>query len=303
MSKSLKLVTLCAALVAALLAAYFMGYLPKQLTELTSTEVTSEAPVAQASQKAAPEEISPEPPRETKPAPLKEADPVEEVEPPAEPVNIPGNYEYFDEEGISAEAAAEYRQMAVLPYNPMVAECEHKWTTHDGRTEAIYAEVCTYKRKYPEHPYFKYDTEGLIELVKNNDALAAAVLSERFVVDHPTEALAFAIHSTFASNKPDQLLKIANTQYRTHGVPQKIKNENVIPRYVFTSIAQKMGHPAADLAFAEYLSTEELLNLELQAQLMYFKLKADTDAGIPLIDDYNPFVESLRKRKRLGGKT
>ena len=88
MSKTLKLVTLFAALVAGLSAAYFMGYLPKQITELTSTEVTSEAPVAQASQKAAPEEISPEPPRETKPAPIKETEPVEEVEPPAEPVAL-----------------------------------------------------------------------------------------------------------------------------------------------------------------------------------------------------------------------
>ena len=92
MSKSLKLVTLCAALVAALSAAYFMGYLPKPITALTSTEVISEAPAEQASEKTASEE--------TKPAPL--AKPMEEMEPTLESVNIPGAYEYFDEEGISA---------------------------------------------------------------------------------------------------------------------------------------------------------------------------------------------------------
>ena len=92
MSKTLRLVTLCAALVAALSAAYFMGYLPKPITALTSTEVISEAPAEQASEKTASEE--------TKPAPL--AKPMEEMEPTLESVNIPGAYEYFDEEGISA---------------------------------------------------------------------------------------------------------------------------------------------------------------------------------------------------------
>jgi hypothetical protein len=288
MRTHLKLVTLSVAVVAGLLVAYW------GIHQTDSTAETTQVAPEQALEQPASEE--------TTLVPVKEAEPVEEIEPPAEPVNIAGNYEYFDEEGISAEAAEEYRQMAVLPYNPSVVECEHQWTTHDGRTEAMYAEVCTYKRKYPEHPYFEYDTEGLIELVKNGDALAAAVLSERFVVDYPTEALAFALHSTFATNKPDQLLKIANTQYRTNGVPQKIKNENMTPRYIFTSIAQKMGHPAADLAFAEYLSTEELVDLELQAQRMYLKLKANTDAGIPLIGDFNPFVEALRKRNILGDK-
>lgn len=295
MSKTLKLVTLCVALVAALLAAYFKGYLPKQITELTSTEVISEAPVAQAPDRAASEE--------TKPAPLKEAEPVEEVEPPAEPVNIPGNYEYFDEEGISAEAAAEYRQMAVLPYNPLMAECEHKWTTHGGRTESIYAEVCTYKRKHPKHPYFDYSTEDLLELTKNNDALAAAVLSEKLKNDHPAEAIGLALYSTFISNKPDQLLNIANAKYRTNGVPQKIKHENTIPRYVFTFIAQKMGHHSADLSFANYLSTEELSVLEANAQNVYMKLKAAADSGVPLVGDFSPLVESLRQRNELGDKT
>ena len=286
MSKNLKLATLSVAVFAGLLIAYWGGYQTAQITELTSTEVISEAPVAQVPDRATSEE--------TKPAPLKEAAPVEEVEPPAEPVNIPGNYEYFDEEGISAEAAAEYRQMAVLPYNPLMAECEHKWTTHDGRTESIYTEICTYKRKYPEHPYFDYSTEGLLELTKNNDALAAAVLSEKLKDEYPSEAIALAIYSTFISSKPDQLLKIANAKYRTNGVPQKIKHENTAPRYVYTSIAQKMGHPAADLSFADYLSTEELSLLEASAQDIYTKLKADADAGEPLIGDFSPFIELLR---------
>ena len=295
MSKNLKLATLSVAVFAGLLIAYWGGYQTAQITELTSTEVISEAPVAQVPDRATSEE--------TKPAPLKEAAPVEEVEPPAEPVNIPGNYEYFDEEGISAEAAAEYRQMAVLPYNPLMAECEHKWTTHDGRTESIYTEICTYKRKYPEHPYFDYSTEGLLELTKNNDALAAAVLSEKLKDEYPSEAIALAIYSTFISSKPDQLLKIANAKYRTNGVPQKIKHENTAPRYVYTSIAQKMGHPAADLSFADYLSTEELSLLEASAQDIYTKLKADADAGEPLIGDFSPFIELLRQRNKLGDKT
>ena len=293
MSKKLVLATLSVAVGAALSVAYLMEYLPTQIGE----PIADIKSVAQEEPEQALEQPASE---ETTLVPVKEADAIEEIEPPAEPVNILGAYEYFDEEGISAEAAEEYRQMAVLPYNPSVVECEHQWTTYDGRTEAVYAEVCTYRRKYPEHPYFEYDTEGLIELVKNNDALAAAVLSERFVVEYPTEALALALHSTFASNKPDQLLRIANTQYRTNGVPQEIKNENIGPRYLFTSIAQKMGHPAADLAFAEYLSTEELVDLELRAQLMYFEWKANADAGIPLIGDFNPLVESLSKRNILG---
>lgn len=295
MSKNLKLATLSVAVFAGLLIAYWGGYQTAQITELTSTEVISEAPVAQVPDRATSEE--------TKPAPLKEAAPVEEVEPPAEPVNIPGNYEYFDEEGISAEAAAEYRQMAVLPYNPLMAECEHKWTTHDGRTESLYTEICTYKRKYPEHPYFDYSTEGLLELTKNNDALAAAVLSEKLKDEYPSKAIALAIYSTFISSKPDQLLKIANAKYRTNGVPQKIKHENTAPRYVYTSIAQKMGHPAADLSFADYLSTEELSLLEASAQDIYTKLKADADAGEPLIGDFSPFIELLRQRNKLGDKT
>ena len=295
MSKNLKLATLSVAVFAGLLIAYWGGYQTAQITELTSTEVISEAPVAQVPDRATSEE--------TKPAPLKEAAPVEEVEPPAEPVNIPGNYEYFDEEGISAEAAAEYRQMAVLPYNPLMAECEHKWTTHDGRTESIYTEICTYKRKYPEHPYFDYSTEGLLELTKNNDALAAAVLSEKLKDEYPSEAIALAIYSTFISSKRDQLLKIANAKYRTNGVPQKIKHENTAPRYVYTSIAQKMGHPAADLSFADYLSTEELSLLEASAQDIYTKLKADADAGEPLIGDFSPFIELLHQRNKLGDKT
>ena len=132
----------------------------------------------------------------------------------------------------------------------------------------IYAEVCTYKRKYPEHPYFKYDTEGLIELVKNNDALAAAVLSERFVVDYH-EALAFALHSTFASTKPDQLLKIANTQYRTHGVPQKIKNENVIPRYVLFVHRAENGPSRCRLGVRRILVYRRALEFGTARQLTF----------------------------------
>ena len=221
----------------------------------------------------------------------------------SEPVNVPGNYEYFDEEGISAEVAEEYRKVSVLPYNPFVQECENQWTTHDGRTEAVYEEVCSPKRKYPEHPYFSYDLESLLEMTKNNkDVLAAAVLSEKFKHDYPPEALALALYSSFTSGKPGQLLEIANTQFRTNGVPQKIKNENMIPRYIFTSVAQKMGHPAADLSFAEYLPTEQLVNLEAQAMAMYFNLKADADAGVPLIGDFSPLIESVREKGALGSR-
>lgn len=240
------------------------------------------------------------------PLPVKEAakreQPAKAEEPAelSEPVNVLGNYEYFDKEGISAEAAEEYRRVSVLPYNPLVQECENQWTTHDGRTEAVYEEVCTSKRKYPEHPYFNYGLESLVEMTKNDrDALAAAVLSEKFKHDYPPEALALALYSSFTSGKPGQLLDIANTQFRTNGVPQKIKNENMTPRYIFTSVAQKMGHPAADLSFAEYLSTEQLVDLEMQAQTMYFNLKADADAGVPLIGDFSPLIESLREKGAL----
>ena len=129
------------------------------------------------------------------------------------------------------------------------------------------------------------------------------MLSEKLKDEYPSKAIALAIYSTFISSKPDQLLKIANAKYRTNGVPQKIKHENTAPRYVYTSIAQKMGHPAADLSFADYLSTEELSLLEASAQDIYTKLKADADAGEPLIGDFSPFIELLRQRNKLGDKT
>ena len=296
MRTHLKLVTLSVAVGAALSVAYLMGYLPTQIAETTpDTEHVAPEKPEQALEQPASEE--------TTPAPIKEAEPVEEIEPPAEPVNIAGNYEYFDEEGISAEAAAEYRRMAVLPYNPLVAECELKWTNHDGRTESIYTEVCTYRSKYPEHPYFDYDKEVLLDLTQKGDVLAAAVLSEVLKDASPSQAMALAVYSSFKSNKPDQLLKIANARYRTNGVPPKVRQDNLGPRYVYTFLAQQMGHPDADLSFADFLPTSERFLLDAKAQEIYTQLKTNTDAGIPLIADFSPFVEALKQRKEIGSSS
>lgn len=95
MSKSLKIAMLSVLLIAGLLVAHFAGYLPLQIAEPTANtaQVAPETPVEQALEEPASEET--------------EAAPAEAIEPPAKPANIPGNYEYFYEEGFSAEAAEE----------------------------------------------------------------------------------------------------------------------------------------------------------------------------------------------------
>ena len=98
MSKKLVLATLSVVVGAALSVAYLMEYLPTQIGE----PIADIKSVAQEEPEQALEQPASE---ETTLVPVKEADAIEEIEPPAEPVNILGAYEYFDEEGISAEDA------------------------------------------------------------------------------------------------------------------------------------------------------------------------------------------------------
>ena len=76
-------------------------------------------------------------------------------------LNIAGAYEYFDEEGVSEAAAEEYRQVYVLPYNPLITECEDEWITTETQTGPVYGKKCTDSHKYQAHPYFELDLEVL----------------------------------------------------------------------------------------------------------------------------------------------
>ena len=212
-------------------------------------------------------------------------------------VNIPGNYEYFDEEGISAEAAEEFRRLSVLPYNPLVTTCEHKWTTHKGQTEAIYEEVCTSKRKYPEHPYFSYEIESLLDFTQNKDLLAAAVLAERTKVTHPAESVALMLYSSFASGKPAQLLDYANSVFPIRNVNPAIRQNNLTDHYILTDMARRLGHPDADLSFAGAIPTEQLVKIRAIATTLHDNSQSGAEANLPFIVNNNPFSRSTNDKQ------
>ena len=86
MSKKLVLATLSVVVGAALSVAYLMEYLPTQIGE----PIADIKSVAQEEPEQALEQPASE---ETTLVPVKEADAIEEIKPPAEPVNILGAYE------------------------------------------------------------------------------------------------------------------------------------------------------------------------------------------------------------------
>ena len=176
----------------------------------------------------------------------------------SEPVNVPGNYEYFDEEGISAEAAEEFRKISVLPFNPKIIECKDAWTTKGGQSELLFRKVCTGKYKHPKHPYFEYDAATLLDLADNNDPLAAAVLAERLTLSHPTEAIALRISSAIQSGKPAPLMQVAEQHYPIEGVLPHVRERNLLSHYAHVSAAKRMGHPSADLSFIEGAGSERV---------------------------------------------
>lgn len=119
------------------------------------------------------------------------------VESLGEPVNLPGAYEYFDEEDISAEAAARFRAISVLPFNPLETHCDSDWVTEGQSFELLYGEKCVSTRKYP--PTLNYalplkELERKAEFEK--DALAAAVASERLEQMDKPRFLGLAIYAS-----------------------------------------------------------------------------------------------------------
>ena len=191
-----------------------------------------------------------------------------------ESVNIPGSYEYFDEEGISAKAAAEYREISVLPFNPKVVECKDAWSTEGSGSELLLRKVCTAQHKYPTHPYYDYETENLLQLANNHDPLAAAVLAERLTLSHPFEAIMLRLYSAISTNKPAPLLQIAQQHYPIEGVLPHVRERNLMSHYAHVSVAQRMGHPAADLSFAENAGSERLVAYQQFADDLYNNLQS-----------------------------
>jgi hypothetical protein len=214
----------------------------------------------------------------------------------SEPVNVPGNYEYFDEEGISAAAAEEFRQLSVLPYNPKVATCEDAWINEDGINQLTYRQKCQVESKYPEHPYFDYPIENLVDMTRNADPLAAAVLAEKLKEHDPQRSMALALYSGFISGKPAQLLELVDKNFPIEKVDSLTRNRNVMGRYLMTSVAKKLGHTGADLSFASNLGADRLAGLEDAASAMFQTLKNDADAGLPLISENDPFVSNLNPK-------
>ena len=216
-----------------------------------------------------------------------------ELKKPSEPVNNLGNYEYFDEEGISAEAAEEFKRLSVLPFNPRVAICEDAWINEDGINQLTYRQRCQVESKYPEHPYFNYPTESLVDMTRNADPLAAAVLAEKLKEHDSQRSMALALYSGFISGKPAQLLELVDRNFPIEKVDALTRNRNVMGRYLMTSVAQKMGHTGADLSFASNLGADRLAGLEDAASAIFQTLKNDAEAGIPLIGENDPFISSL----------
>ena len=137
-----------------------------------------------------------------------------EVTPQPEFANIAGAYEYFDEEGISPEAAEDYRQFNVLPYNPEETTCEDAWVTEKVGAGLVYKKKCTSKKKYAAHPYYEHDIESLEEKAEfGKDPLAAAVAADRLANTNAPKAMGLAIYSSLVSNKPGPIFDHAQRNF------------------------------------------------------------------------------------------
>jgi hypothetical protein len=169
-----------------------------------------------------------------------------------EPVNLPGAYEYFDQEGISAEAAERFRAISVLPFNPLETHCDSDWVTQGQSFELLYGQKCVSRRKYPPHPYYALSLQELerkAELEK--DALAAAVASERLeAVDKP-RSLGLAIYASLLTNKPQPIFWHAKRNLQVENLKDPHQRAlRMAQYYMFMRIAKDMGHPQANLDFA-----------------------------------------------------
>jgi hypothetical protein len=171
---------------------------------------------------------------------------------PNEPVNLPGAYEYFDEEGISAAAAARFRAISVLPFNPLETHCDRDWVTQGQSFELLYGEKCVSTRKYPPHPYYALSLKELERKAEfDKDALAAAVASERLeAVDKP-RSLGLAIYASLLTNKPQPIFWHAKRNLQVENLKDPHQRAlRMAQYYMFMRIAKDMGHPQANLDFA-----------------------------------------------------
>lgn len=169
-----------------------------------------------------------------------------------EPVNLPGAYEYFDEEDISAEAAARFRAISVLPFNPLETHCDSDWVTEGQSFELLYGEKCVSTRKYPPHPYYALPLKELERKAEfEKDALAAAVASERLeAVDKP-RSLGLAIYASLLTNKPQPIFWHAKRNLQVENLKDAHQRTlRLAQYYMFMRIAKDMGHPLANLDFA-----------------------------------------------------
>lgn len=168
------------------------------------------------------------------------------------PVNLPGAYEYFDEEGVSAEAAERFRAISVLPFNPLETHCTGGWVTEGQSFELFYGERCVSTRKYPPHPYYALPLKELERKAEfDKDALAAAVASERMeAVDKP-RSLGLAIYASLLTNKPQPIFWHAKRNLQVENLKDAHQRTlRLAQYYMFMRIAKDMGHPLANLDFA-----------------------------------------------------
>lgn len=214
--------------------------------------------------------------------PIDSLPPVDEVEviPKSEFANIAGAYEYFDEEGISPEAAEEYRQFNVLPYNPEETTCEDAWITEKVGAGLIYKKKCTSKKKYAPHPYYDHDIESLEEKAEfGKDPLAAAVAADRLADTDASRAVGLAIYSSLVSNKPGPIYDHAQRHFALKNIAdEELRSIRMPTYYSLMKIAQDMGHPNVDLSFAdsvpidlrdEWARTAKKTHEELKLALLY----------------------------------
>lgn len=169
-----------------------------------------------------------------------------------EPVNLPGAYEYFDEEGISAAAAARFRAISVLPFNPLETHCDSDWVTQGQSFELLYGQKCVSTRKYLPHPYYALPLKELERKAEfEKDALAAAVASERLELVDTPRSLGLAIYASLLTNKPQPIFWHAKRNLQVENLKDPHQRAlRIAQYYMFMRIAKDMGHPQANLDFA-----------------------------------------------------
>ena len=198
-------------------------------------------------------------------------------------------FEYFDEEGVTAEAANEYRSVNVIPYNPLVTVCEDDWVTLETQTGRTHTKKCTHTHKYETHPYYQFDAEVLGSLAnQHGDALAAAVAADKLADIDAGQAMGLAVFASLISDKPGPIFNHAKKHFDLKYVADPLERARRIPTYyALMSRALEMGHPDVDLSFADSVPYELRQEWAESARVAHDRLKmsAVVDGYVTNYDD------------------